>query len=305
MPLKIANNAASRLAGALGSASTTLAVVPGDGAKFPVIAAGDWFPMTIVKADGTLEIVKCTARNADTFTIVRAQEGTKAAAFSASDRVELRLTKAAFEEVQAAAEAAVKKTGDKGAAILPQGLDAERPTPVPADGMLVRGNTQDKADYKQEFWDRVANVWKVVADRTWVGQQITAAVDTVKEWVNQEIGFTIIYPNGGSAAQPASIAISSRYILPNPFPGKHVICVAEVLIGQDWATTGWAFETGQGGYGVMAAERAGSIYVSVGNRSLLIGGIYSGSPFTASEVPTVATPLPCRVKVWVAKGKIQ
>lgn len=97
MPLKIANNAVSRLSASLSAASTTLGVMPGDGAKFPALAAGDWFPLTIVKTDGTLEIVKATARTIDTFTVVRAQEGTSATDFSAGDRVELRLTAATLD----------------------------------------------------------------------------------------------------------------------------------------------------------------------------------------------------------------
>lgn len=99
MPLKLSNNAVSRLAASLTTSATTLSVMPGDGAKFPALTAGDWFPLTIVKSDGALEIVKCTARSTDTFTVTRAQEGTAALAFSAGDRVELRLTAAAVNEV--------------------------------------------------------------------------------------------------------------------------------------------------------------------------------------------------------------
>lgn len=117
MPLKLANNATSRLAGALSASSTTLGVVPGDGAKFPTLAAGDWFPLTIVKTDGSLEIVKCTARTIDSFTVLRAQEGTPATDFASGDRVELRLTKAVVDELQTkTAEAASAASGASSAA---------------------------------------------------------------------------------------------------------------------------------------------------------------------------------------------
>ncbi len=96
MALKLANNAVSRLASPITTASTTIALTPGDGAKFPTIGAGDWFPITVVKRDGTLEIMRCTARTNDTLTVTRAQEGTSAVAFAAGDRVELRLTAAAL-----------------------------------------------------------------------------------------------------------------------------------------------------------------------------------------------------------------
>jgi microcystin-dependent protein len=100
MAVKLANNAVSRLAGNITNSATTLNLVPGDGARFPAItAAGDWFPVTLVKADGDLEIVRCTGRSTDTLTIERGQEGTATLAFSAGDRVELRLTMAAMSEI--------------------------------------------------------------------------------------------------------------------------------------------------------------------------------------------------------------
>lgn len=95
--MKFANNAVSKLAGAITTSSTSFSVTPGDGAKFPTLSAGDWFPLTLVKSDGTLEIVRCTARATDTFTITRAQEGTAASAFASGDRVELRATAAVFD----------------------------------------------------------------------------------------------------------------------------------------------------------------------------------------------------------------
>lgn len=51
----------------------------------------------------------------------------------------------------------VKKTGNTGAAILPEGLESARPDPVPADGLLVRGN---KTTGKPEWYNRVASKWQ-------------------------------------------------------------------------------------------------------------------------------------------------
>lgn len=92
MALKLANNAVSKLASSLAAGATSLAVMPGDGAKFPALSAGDWFPLTVVKSDGSLEIMRATARASDTLTVSRAQEGTASIAFNAGDRVELRMT---------------------------------------------------------------------------------------------------------------------------------------------------------------------------------------------------------------------
>lgn len=98
MPVILRNNAVSRLAAALTASATTLSVTAGQGGLFPPVAAGDWFPVTIIKADGTLEICRCTGRNGDVLTVARAQEGTAAQTFAVGDRVELRLTMAAMAE---------------------------------------------------------------------------------------------------------------------------------------------------------------------------------------------------------------
>lgn len=94
MALKLQNNAISRLATGIGPSDTLISITPGDGAKFPTLGDGDWCPLTLLKADGSLEIVRCTARTSDTLTIERAQEGTSAQAFEVNDRVELRITAA-------------------------------------------------------------------------------------------------------------------------------------------------------------------------------------------------------------------
>jgi hypothetical protein len=92
MGIKLANNAASRLAGNITNSATTIVLVSGEGALFPVLVAGEWFPATIINSTGAVEIVKVTARSTDMLTVERGQEGTVPSAFVAGDRVELRLT---------------------------------------------------------------------------------------------------------------------------------------------------------------------------------------------------------------------
>ncbi len=98
-----ANNAASELASAVTSGAVSLTLKTGDGAKFPSPVGGDFFLVTLYQKVGqdeiNHEIVKCTARSGDVLTVVRAQEGTTARAFSAGDPVELRLTAAWAEGV--------------------------------------------------------------------------------------------------------------------------------------------------------------------------------------------------------------
>lgn len=100
MGLKLSNNAISTLASGITGASTSIALAAGDGSKFPTLGAGDYFPATISKPDGTLEIVRVTARSGDTLTVTRAQEGTTALAFDAGSLIELRLTAAIVEALE-------------------------------------------------------------------------------------------------------------------------------------------------------------------------------------------------------------
>ena len=87
------NNAATTLASSILVGATSLTVAAGQGALFPTLAGSAYFYCTLSNTAGTtIEIVKVTARSTDTFTIVRAQDNTTASAFTAGDKVELRLT---------------------------------------------------------------------------------------------------------------------------------------------------------------------------------------------------------------------
>ena len=91
------NNAATTLASSINSSVTSLTVASATGGLFPSPTAGQYFYCTLSNSAGTvIEIVKVTARSTDTFTIVRAQDNTTAASFSAGDKVELRLVNASL-----------------------------------------------------------------------------------------------------------------------------------------------------------------------------------------------------------------
>lgn len=92
MELKLSNNAISTLASGIAAGATSISLASGTGSKFPTLGAGDYFPATISKPDGSFEIVRVTARSGDTLTVTRAQEGTTALAFDANSLIELRLT---------------------------------------------------------------------------------------------------------------------------------------------------------------------------------------------------------------------
>lgn len=146
MAIKFSNDASTKLLSPMATASTSFTVTLGDGdLKFPSITGEDYFPCTLVKSDGSFEIVKVTARVGDTFTCERAQEGTTAKTFEISDRVELRLTAASLEQLlnQEYASTAEVITGtETQKAVTPEsfqgGFDARK-----ADQASIEAGTDD------------------------------------------------------------------------------------------------------------------------------------------------------------------
>ena len=94
--IQFSNNAVSRLAANITNSATSLSLTSGEGSKFPSLSGSQFFMATLVKTDGTTEVVKVTARATDTLTIARAAESVggvvTAYAFLAGDKVEARLT---------------------------------------------------------------------------------------------------------------------------------------------------------------------------------------------------------------------
>jgi hypothetical protein len=97
--IKFTNNAFGTLANSILSTDTTINLTGGQGVRFPALAAGDWFYADLINASGTLEIIKVTARATDALTVVRGQDGTTAIAYTAGDRIELRLCNAALNDI--------------------------------------------------------------------------------------------------------------------------------------------------------------------------------------------------------------
>jgi hypothetical protein len=73
-------------------ATTTINVEFGTGAQFPYLRAGDYSILVLEDDSANKEVVHLVDRVDDVLTVVRAQEGTSAAAFSTGDRIELRVT---------------------------------------------------------------------------------------------------------------------------------------------------------------------------------------------------------------------
>lgn len=93
------NNASALLAATITDSDTTIQVASGFGALFPSPSGGEFFYATLENDSGDVEIVQCTARAGDNLTVVRAQDGSTAQAFTLNvTRVELRVTKIVLEE---------------------------------------------------------------------------------------------------------------------------------------------------------------------------------------------------------------
>jgi hypothetical protein len=96
MPVLFSNNATTTLGSSILVGDTSLTVASSSGALFPVTTSG-YFYAALINSSNQIEFVKVTARSSDTFTIVRAQNGSTARPYAAGDKVELRLIAAALE----------------------------------------------------------------------------------------------------------------------------------------------------------------------------------------------------------------
>ena len=91
------DNASGTLLSQVDPIDTTVTLNAGQGANFPAPTGGEYAILTLESTTGDLELIKLTARTADTLTVERAQEGTTALTFPAStSRCELRVTASAL-----------------------------------------------------------------------------------------------------------------------------------------------------------------------------------------------------------------
>ena len=142
MGIKVTNNAYGVLAAGITASDTTLSVGAGEGARFPSLAGGDYFYLTLVDTANNIEIVKVTARSTNTMTIVRAQDGTTAKVYPINSRAELRPCAAMFAALLA--EAGIQSvTAGKvlGRDTSGAGAVQELPISVDANGNVGIGNS--------------------------------------------------------------------------------------------------------------------------------------------------------------------
>jgi len=104
----LTNFATTTLASSITSGALSLTVAAGTGSLFPQpVVAADYFYMVLVNTSAQREVIKCTARSGDVFTVTRAQEGTLALSFSAGDIAAHRVTAATLNALKTEAAADV------------------------------------------------------------------------------------------------------------------------------------------------------------------------------------------------------
>jgi len=164
MSIVIKNNASNFLADGINDSQTTIDLQ--SAASFPALGAGEYFYGTIESVSGQIEIVKVTNIAGNTLTVVRAQEGTSAAAFAEGSRFELRVTVGSVEDyVKQNAELA-DYTPAGASAVTTNIQDKLRETFSAKDfGAVGDGVTDDTAaiqaaiDYASSFSDGITDVY--------------------------------------------------------------------------------------------------------------------------------------------------
>lgn len=116
-----------------------------------------------------------------------------------------------------------------------------------------------------------------------------------------EKDFTIIYPNGGTEANPANVTAASRYVENNPFDGYEVYCVPEVFYNNKWSESRWD-GAGTSSVGISAFYYDGNIVIQTAHQYVLSKPPYEHNNPRGTDA-TDTNSLPCRVKVWKV-GKV-
>ncbi|MCD5980523.1 phage tail protein [Pseudomonas quasicaspiana] len=118
---------------------------------------------------------------------------------------------------------------------------------------------------------------------------------------------SLVYPGGGDATTPGTIARSAYYIVPNPFPGRKVKCQLELLYNGQWVEV-YQNSSDDNYYGALAGQQSdGDIRVITASLALLSSsgnrGTFPQHTYNGTIAAHVTAALPARV--WVSKTKGQ
>jgi hypothetical protein len=220
MGIKFANSAFATLAAGINSSVTSITLTTGQGARFPSLSAGDYFFATLIDASNNLEIVKCTARSTDVLTVTRGQESTTARAFSAGDRIELRVTAQGLVDTADINFNVPTQTSNSGkflttngsavswSAVPPSSVSSQVNTAVdffdlPSGTTAQRPGTPDNGAVRYNSTDKIAEVYQ---NGYWnhLGQIVQQFSVTQSNFFTSTNTTTTDYPNMSIAITPKS-----------------------------------------------------------------------------------------------------
>lgn len=210
---KFANFATSKLAASILATDTTINITAGDGVKFPVLAAGDYFMARIINSAKQSEIIKVTARATDQFTAARGQEGTTARAYTSGDPIQLILSRDLIAEFLTR-NPPVAKSANYSTVLYDDGGFHELGTGVSqvtlGDAAVLRPTTADQ-------WSlRLKNVSSanITIARTTGTDTINRAAANITLYPGQEVTFTVNAARNGfevnlESGGPVNYAVAS------------------------------------------------------------------------------------------------
>ncbi len=258
MAVLFSNNASSTLASAISDSQTSLTLASGTGALFPSTSGSDYFYATIVNSGNLIEIVRVTGRSGDVLTVLRGQEGTTARAYSAGDKIELRVTAAGlnskFDKTGGTITGDIAQTGNftlTGATVVgaPTGGNKGAGT-VNATGLFVNGVAVGTG---------AGSVTSVALSPGTTGLTVSGSPITTSGTIT--LGGTLAIANGGTGSTTAAAARTAL--------GLGALATLATINNAQWSGT--ALSIGNGGTGATAKEAAlaalGGIVVDVSDLS--------------------------------------
>lgn len=162
-----------------------------------------------------------------------------------------------------------------------------------AGGVISDGTAQFKVvDQKEDGTDIAALKSEI--------DSLKNIIASIQTDISDASNFAIIYPNGGTENNPATITIDGYYELPNPFPGYYIYCLAQIKFNDKWGKTGWIKDGGS--YGSVASHilPLDEIILQTGTNGIIATSRDSGNAMQTGKVVTSA---PCRILVYKL-GKI-